>query len=76
MSILAAMFINKYKQVWRNIDAYRRTNIIKMKNSVSYDKAIGGVTLAFFPLNIVALPLIPIVTTFRKDSVSDFVLKS
>lgn len=76
ISILSAMFINKYKQVWRNIDAYRRTNIIKMKNSVSYDKVIGGITLTFFPLNILVLPFIPVVTVFRKESVSDFVLKS
>ena len=29
ISLLAAMFINKYKRQWENLDAYRRFNIIK-----------------------------------------------
>ena len=37
ISLLAAMFINKYKLVWKNLDAYRRFNIIQLKNSVAYD---------------------------------------
>lgn len=75
MSLLAAMFINKYKEVWRNLDAYRRFNIIKLKNSVSYDKYIGGVTLTFFPINILMLPFIPFIVFFRSSRASDFLLK-
>lgn len=75
MSLLAAMFINKYKEVWRNLDAYRRFNIIKLKNSVSYDKYIGGVTLTFFPINILMLPFIPFIVFFRSARASDFLLK-
>jgi len=75
MSLLAAMFINKYKQVWRNLDAYKRFNIIKMKNSVSFDKFIGGVTLTFFPVNILMLPFIAPVIALRNARASDFMLK-
>ena len=75
LSLLAAMFINKYKIVWRNLDAYKRFNIIKMKNSISYDKFIGGCTLTFFPLNILMLPLIPPIIALRNPRASDFVLK-
>lgn len=75
MSLLAAMFINKYKQVWRNLDAYKRFNIIKMKNSVSFDKFIGGVTLTFFPINILMVPFIPPIVALRNVRASDFMLK-
>jgi len=75
MSLLAAMFINKYKQVYKNLDAYRRFNIIKLKNSVAYDKFIGGVTLTFYPINIIMLPFIAPIVGFRSARVSDFLLK-
>ena len=75
MSLLAAMFINKYKQVYKNLDAYRRFNIIKLKNSVAYDKFIGGVTLTFYPINIIMLPFIAPIVAFRSARVSDFLLK-
>jgi thiol:disulfide interchange protein len=75
MSLLAAMFINKYKVVWRNLDAYKRFNIIKMKNSISFDKFIGGITLTFFPINILMVPLIPAILYFRNPRASDFLLK-
>jgi hypothetical protein len=58
-----------------NLDAYRRFNIIKLKNSVSYDKYIGGVTLTFFPINILMLPFIPFIVFFRSSRASDFLLK-
>lgn len=75
MSLLAAMFINKYKQVYKNLDAYRRFNIIKLKNSVAYDKFVGGATLTFFPINIVMLPFIVPIISFRSARASDTVLK-
>jgi len=37
MSLLVAMFINKQTTVMRNLDAYRRFNIIRLKNSEQYD---------------------------------------
>lgn len=75
MSLLAAMFINKYKQVWKNLEAYRRFNIIRLKNSVAYDKFLGAVTLTFFPINILMLPFIPAITILRSARASDFLLK-
>ena len=75
MSLLAAMFINKYKVVWSNLDAYRRFMIIKLKNSISYDRFIGGVTITFFPINFVILPFIIPITLLRSKRVSDFLLK-
>jgi hypothetical protein len=75
MSLLAAMFINKYKQVYKNLDAYRRFNIIKLKNSVAYDKFLGGVTLTFFPINIIMLPFIVPIISFRSARASDTILK-
>jgi hypothetical protein len=75
MSLLAAMFINKYKQVWKNLEAYRRFNIIRLKNSVAYDKFLGAVTITFFPINILMLPFIPPITILRSARASDFLLK-
>ena len=75
MSLLAAILINRYKTVWVNLDAYRRFNIIKLKNSISYDKFIGGVTLTFFPINIIMLPFSLILTALRSKRGSDIMLK-
>jgi len=75
MSLLAAMFINKYKVVYTNLDAYRRFNIIKLKNSVSYDRFVGGITLSFFPINFIVLPFIIPIVLLRSKRASDFLLK-
>jgi len=58
------MFINRYKFVYRNLDALRRMNIIKLKNSASYDKTYSAVTVTFFPISIILLPFIPAVIAF------------
>ena len=75
MSVLAAMFINRYSTMWVSLDAYRRFTIIKLKNSVSYDKFIGGVTLTFFPINIFMLPFSLMLTTLRSRRSSEIILK-
>jgi len=62
--------------VFINLDAYRRFNIIKQKNSVAYDKYIGGVTLSFFPINIVMLPLSLPILFLKSPRASDFLLKA
>lgn len=64
LSFLVAMFINRYKLVYRNLDALRRMNIIKLKNSVSYNKSFSSVTITFFPISIILLPFIPAVIAF------------
>lgn len=75
MSLLASMFINKYKQVWKNLEAYRLLKIIRLKNSVAYDKYIGGITLSFFPINVVVTPFILPIINMRSQRASDFLLK-
>ena len=75
MSLLAAMFINRYKIVFKNLDAYRRFAIIKQKNSVLYDRFIGGVTTTFFPINIVMLPLATPILLLRSKRASELLLK-
>ena len=75
VSLLAAMFINRYKVVFKNIDAYRRFSIIKQKNCVSYDRVMGGITTTFFPFNIVILPFILPIAILKSQRASDFILK-
>lgn len=75
ISLLASMFINRYRQVWANIDAHRYLRIIRLKNKVSYDKYVGCITLSFFPLNILMVPFIPIIIKLRSTRISDFMLK-
>jgi len=61
--------------VFKNLDAYRRFNIIKLKNSVAYDKFVGGATLTFFPINIMVLPFILPIIILRSTRLSDTLLK-
>lgn len=69
------MFINRYKYVYKNLDALRRMNIIMLKNSASYDKMYSSVTITFFPMSIVLLPFIPAVILFKSERLNDFILK-
>lgn len=69
------MFINRYKFVWTNLDALRRMNIIKLKNTNSYDKLYGGVTITFFPISIIMLPFVIPVVVFKSERLNDFILK-
>jgi hypothetical protein len=75
MSLLVAMFINRQSEVSKNLDAFRRFNIIKLKNSEQYDQYIGGITTTFFPINILMLPFMLPVIIFRNPRISDFALK-
>jgi hypothetical protein len=75
LSFLVAMFINRYKVVFKNLDALRRMNIIKLKNSSSFDKVIGGVSITFFPISIILLPFIPAVVMVKSERLNDFILK-
>jgi len=69
------MFINRYKFVWSNLEALRRMNIIKLKNTNSYDKLYGGVTITFFPISIIMLPFVIPVVIFKSERLNDFILK-
>lgn len=75
LSFLVAMFINRYKLVWLNLEALRRMNIIKLKNTNSYDKLYGGVTITFFPISIIMLPFVIPVVVFKSERLNDFILK-
>lgn len=75
MSVLIAMFINRYKVVYVNLESLKRMNIIKLKNSSSYDEIYGGVTITFFPVSIIVLPFIVPVVFFKSERLSDFILK-
>ena len=50
-------------------------NIIKLKNSASYDKSFSSVTITFFPISIILLPFIPAVIAFKSERLNDFILK-
>jgi hypothetical protein len=75
MSLLVAIFINRYRQVWSNIDAIRRMEFINLKNTKSDDPIIGAVTMTFFPINVILLPFIIPVVVFKSYRVNDFILK-
>ena len=75
LSFLVAMFINRYKFVFQNIDAIRRMEIIKLKNSNSFDAIYSGVTITFFPISIIVLPFILPVILFKSERLNDFILK-
>lgn len=75
LSFLVSMFINKLKQVYLNLDAIRRMNVIRLKNSISYDEELGAITITFFPINLIVLPFLPMLAIFRSDRLSDFFLK-
>ncbi len=75
LGFLATMFILRYVQVHRQMEANRRKEIIGMKNLSDYNPVHGAVTMTFFPINIVMLPFSAAVLYFRNARVSDFVLK-
>ena len=58
-----------------NLEALRRMNIIKLKNTNSYDKLYGGVTITFFPISIIMLPFVIPVVVFKSERLNDFILK-
>jgi len=75
LSFLVAMFINRYQYVYVNIDAIKRMDIIKLKNSNSYDPIYGGVTITFFPISVIVLPFMIPVVAFESERLNDFILK-
>mmetsp|Transcript_12415 Transcript_12415/g.19423 ORF Transcript_12415/g.19423 Transcript_12415/m.19423 type:complete len:294 (+) Transcript_12415:896-1777(+) len=75
VAFLIAMFINRHRTLSKNIDAVRRFDTISLKNSSRYDKTYGGVTITFFPINILMLPFLLPVVLFKNPRLSEFVLK-
>ena len=75
VSFLVAMFINRYSFLWGNLDALKRMNIIKLKNTSDYNPLYGGVTITFFPISLIILPFIPFVVLFKSQRLNEFILK-
>mmetsp|Transcript_1516 Transcript_1516/g.2062 ORF Transcript_1516/g.2062 Transcript_1516/m.2062 type:complete len:109 (+) Transcript_1516:1242-1568(+) len=75
LNFLLAMFINRHSQSVKNLDAYRRFDMISQKNSSGYDKTLGGITNSFYPINIILLPFLGPLLLFKNPRVSEFTLK-
>ena len=75
LAFLGSMFINKLRLFWQNLSALQRMEIIKQKNMLSYDPNLGGITLTFFPISILMLPLMIPLMLARSERLSDMVLK-
>ena len=76
LTFMVAMFNNRYQIVFKNLDFLRRLNIIKLKNSVSFDPFLGGITTSFFPINIILLPFIVPILVLKNKALNDLILKS
>ena len=75
LSFLIAMYINRYNNSYVNLESVRRSNIIKLKNSNSYNPHYGALTTTFFPISIVCLPFMIFLVIFKSERLNDFVLK-
>ena len=75
VSFLVAMFINQYEYLWGNIDALKRMNIIMLKNKSDFDRLNAGITITFFPISILVLPLIPFIAICKSEKLNEFALK-
>lgn len=75
VSLVAAMFVYKYKKVYELLPSIRNLNTIKTKNALSYDSTLGAITLTFFPINVLNLLFVAPVLFFRSKRISDFLLK-
>mmetsp|Transcript_1501 Transcript_1501/g.1990 ORF Transcript_1501/g.1990 Transcript_1501/m.1990 type:complete len:159 (+) Transcript_1501:13-489(+) len=75
MSFLASNFLNRYQNLSKTLDAVKRFSIIKLKNSISFDSLIGGVTVTFYPINILMFPFMVPTLLLKSSRFSDFVLK-
>jgi hypothetical protein len=75
MSLLVSIFINKYMRVYANLDAIKRSSIIELKNSITYDKYVGALTCSFFPINSLVMPFIIPILKYRSQKISESLLK-
>ena len=75
MRSLVAMFINRYSFIWGNLDALKRMNIIKLKNTSDYNPLYGALTITFFPISLLILPFIPLVVILKSERLNEFILK-
>mmetsp|Transcript_4753 Transcript_4753/g.7168 ORF Transcript_4753/g.7168 Transcript_4753/m.7168 type:complete len:361 (+) Transcript_4753:3338-4420(+) len=69
------MFVTRYAQAERNIEATKRMDAITLKNNQGYDPLYGAITMTFFPINFVLLPFAPLILLLKSERINDFVLK-
>ena len=74
-SFLVAMFVLRYFHVWQNIEATRRMDIIRLKNSQHFDPLYGCITMTYFPINIILLPFVVIVLVLKSERVNNSILQ-
>ena len=72
---LISMFVLRYFYVQLNIEAIKRIDIIHKKNSLSYDRLNGAITMTFFPINILLLPLYIPLLLIKSERLNDTILK-
>mmetsp|Transcript_12403 Transcript_12403/g.19380 ORF Transcript_12403/g.19380 Transcript_12403/m.19380 type:complete len:276 (+) Transcript_12403:2325-3152(+) len=75
LGLLGGLFVLRYVKVNKSIEAYKRKEVIKLKNSISYDSVSGAFTMTFFPINLILLPFLPAVLLFKSERLSDTLLK-
>ena len=75
LSLLTSMYINAYRTLRKDLEYLRLQRIIMLKKTIAYDNVIGGVTLSFFPLNVLILPLMPMIVFTQNPRISEFCLK-
>mmetsp|Transcript_41412 Transcript_41412/g.63179 ORF Transcript_41412/g.63179 Transcript_41412/m.63179 type:complete len:148 (+) Transcript_41412:46-489(+) len=66
-SFMIAMFVLRYFHVWQNIEATRRIDVIKLKNTQQYDPLYGCITMSYFPINVFLLPLLLPILLIKSD---------
>lgn len=69
------MFVLRYKHLWKNIEAIRRMDIIKLKNTQSYDPVFGAITMTYFPINLILLPFLVPLILLKSERLNDSILK-
>jgi len=73
---LSTMFVLRYVKVYKSIEADKRKDIINLKNMITYDPIYGGITMTFFPINIILLPFILPLIILKSERLNEFVLKA
>jgi len=75
MSILLSMFVNRYMNTAKKIEASSRKEIIDLKSSAGYDKKYGPISMTSFPVNVFLLPFILPLVLMKSERLSDSILK-
>ena len=75
MTFLESIYTNHYIRLYNNINFMKRSNIIIQKNSSSFDRVIGAITITFFPINFILPPFIIPLLTMKSRRLNDIILK-